>query len=156
IIFGIPLGQPDHQVQLTLDKKGISFSFNTSLKDIADKIAASAGPEGEALVGMSLGFKDEEGMTFQLPLTGVAQRLLTGQGFTLADFDPVGGNWAIGIDGGIEWQSFQVGQMKGLLFSPGDSTLLDAHVQKLYLDPTQPIDPTKIPIETQKHYDDMV
>jgi hypothetical protein len=158
IIFGIPLGQPDQDVEVVLSKTGLAFGFDTSVGDISQRLANLVVPiVGGAVVNLiTLGFEDRLGVTVQLPLTGVTDRLLTGQGFGPADFDPVHGDWAVDLRGGLAWNGFQVAQMNGLLFGPGDRALLDSHVQKLFLDPTQSVDPSLIPIESQQHYDDMV
>lgn len=156
LVLGIPFGTPDQRVELVISREGISFGFDTSVLDIAKKVIEQAGPfVGQPLTSllplMTLGFKDNLGMTFQLPLAGVAESLLGGD--DLPTIDPFDGDWAIELRGGLEFLDFQVGRMTGVLVPPQNESFLETRIQRVWEDPSAPIDPARIPVQTEEHYD---
>ena len=156
VILGIPLGAPKHDVELIIDKGGLAFGFDTSVVDIARQLADHMLPFlGGATVGlMSLGFEDSLGLTVELPMSGVVNSLFTGS--DLPTIDPLSGNWAIELRGGMRFLDLDIGQMTGLVISAGNQTFLDAHVQKLFPNHDVPLDPSRIPIQSQERYDDIL
>jgi hypothetical protein len=156
IILGIPFGQPQHEVELIITKDGLGFGFDTSVVDIGMQLCDRIVPfiSGALCRLMSLGIEDHLGMTVELPLGGIVEGLFGGDG--LPTIDPMSGDWAIELRGGLRWLDFEVGQMTGLAIAPGNQAFLDAHVQKLYEDPNAPRDVSRIPIQSQDHYDDLL
>jgi hypothetical protein len=156
VIAGIPFGNPDQRVTLTIGRDGVSFGFDTSVLDIAKKIIEQAAPfVGQSLTSlltlMTLGFEDTLGMTFQLPLEGVPEALLAGEGLPV--IDPFADDWAIELRGGLKFLDFQVGRMTGLLVPPRNEAFLEQRIQKVWEAPDAPIDPARIPVQTPEHYD---
>ncbi|KAA0232210.1 MAG: hypothetical protein EDR02_18355, partial [Actinobacteria bacterium] len=156
IILGIPFGAPQHEVELIISKTGLGFGFDTSIGDIGTQICARIIPfiGGAICTAMSLGFEDHLGMTFELPLGGIVEGLFGGTG--LPTLDPWSGDWAIELRGGLRWLDFEVGQMSGLIVAADNRAFLDARVQKLWEDPDAPLDPNRIPIQTEQHYLDIL
>ncbi len=156
IILGIPFGEPQHEVELIISKTGLGFGFDTSIADIGIQLCDRIIPfiSGAFCRLMTLGFEDHLGMTVELPIGGIVEGLFGGSG--VPTIDPMSGDWAIELRGGLRWLDFEVGQMTGLVVAAGNPAFLDAHVQKLWEDPGASIDPNRIPIRTQQHYDDIV
>ena len=156
VILGIPFGAPDHDVTLLINKTGLSFGFDTSITNIGKQLANMILPfaGGAILTAMTLGFEDHLGLTFQLPITGVIEGLFGGPG--LPAIDPLNGNWAVQVTGGMKFLGFDIGQMTGLVIGPNNPTFVDAHVQRVYLNPAAPLDPTRIPIATAAHYNALI
>ena len=156
IILGIPFGEPQHEVELIITKDGLGFGFDTSVVDIGMQLCDRIVPfiSGALCRLMSLGIEDHLGMTVELPLGGIVEGLFGGSG--LPTIDPMSGDWAIELRGGLRWLDFEVGQMTGLAIAPGNQAFLDAHVQKLYEDPDAPLDVSRIPIQSEDHYNDLL
>jgi hypothetical protein len=156
IILGIPFGEPQHEVELIIAKDGLGFGFDTSIGDIGMQLCDRIIPfiSGAFCRLMTLGIEDHLGMTVELPIGGIVEGLFGGSG--LPTIDPMSGDWAIELRGGLRWLDFEVGQMTGLVIAAGNQAFLDAHVQKLYENPDAPIDPSRIPIQSAEHYDDLL
>ena len=156
VILGIPFGEPQHQVEVIISKTGLGFGFDTSIGDIGMQLCDRIIPviSGAFCRLTTLGFEDHLGMTFELPLGGIVDGLFGGSG--VPTIDPWSGDWAIELRGGLRWLDFEVGQMTGLVVAADNPAFVDAHVQKLYENPGAPIDPTRIPIQTEAHYLDIV
>ncbi|MCE7882617.1 MAG: hypothetical protein DYH08_01925 [Actinobacteria bacterium ATB1] len=156
IILGIPFGEPQHQVELIISKDGLGFGFDTSIGDIGIQLCDRIIPviSGAICRLMTLGFEDHLGMTFELPIGGILEGLFGGSG--VPRIDPMSGDWAIELRGGLRWLDFEVGQMSGLVVAADNPAFLDAHVQKLWEHPDAPLDPSRIPIQTEAHYLDIV
>ncbi|MCC7075839.1 MAG: hypothetical protein IT198_01810 [Acidimicrobiia bacterium] len=156
VILGIPFGEPQHEVEAIISKTGLGFGFDTSIGDMGMQLCDRIIPviSGAFCRLMTLGFEDHLGMTFELPIGGILEGLFGGSG--VPTIDPMSGDWAIELRGGLRWLDFEVGQMSGLVVAADNPAFLDAHVQKLYENPDAPLDPSRIPIQTEQHYQDIV
>jgi CSLREA domain-containing protein len=157
LIFGIPFGEPDEEVSLTINKSGISFELNTSIKQSLIRMAGMALPLGGLMADFVLvpGISDSVHLTFELGVGDLLTSVLSGQGLP-NNISPVG-NWTIGVGGTMSWFGFEMGRISGFVFSPG-SDQIPLHTQRLYEPSSSDPIPSEllIPIATQQQYNDLL
>jgi hypothetical protein len=149
-LMGIPFGPPQNRVELRLDKNGVQFGFDTTLASLFN--AATA-------VLSAMGMPDiTVGMTVSLPIGQAILNALLAEG-PLDPLEPNDPGWGVEIHSSLRVAGFDVGTVKGLMIPPdaNPATFLADHIQLVYqMSPDAVLDPTKIPIHTEEHYNALI
>lgn len=167
-ILGIPFGDPDLAVNLTIDKTGIGFGFSTSIQKTVQRLAGLVGPfgVGSLLVSMlSLGFTDRLDLTFKLAVPTAIGDVMTPPAGATGNPLKVSsdGDWLVGLGASLDFLGFGLADARGFLFKAGSSAVND---HTYVVDPSKPLvefdpkgvdpkkfaDGLKIPV-TQEHQD---
>lgn len=153
VLFGIPFGPPESELSLRLNKTGLELGAQFSFNTLAAKLALLTMPGGSllALAPLPLPFRDVIDADISLPFGNAFADLVRGQ---LPQIDPVNGDWSVVLNGGIEVLGYEVAQIGGLAF-PANWSLLDAHVQKVYENPSAPLDRSKVQVSDRAYYDNL-
>jgi hypothetical protein len=107
-IFGIPLGEPTEEVNVTLSKHQLTLQARVGLIE-------------KLLAPVPLMITSEELVDIHFPFENLLLDLVTGQ---VPRLDPLGGDWRVGLGSSIGIFGLQVGRAVGYLFPPEANELL--------------------------------
>jgi len=139
-IFGFPIGDPDQEVELILNRRGLSFAFAADLKEMSKgQVNLLSGGLGGFLIDLiSLGFETRLTVGFTLdlsPLNDLVDSFITGiapdnpatpgQKFpsiaeAIGDVINPFGHWEVLLKGDATWLGFRVGSVSGIMFPRQD------------------------------------
>ncbi len=151
VIFGLPIGQPPIDGEVTLDKRslGVGLKLHVPIRALLSLVP---------VIGPSLGtapFPFPEltfDGTFKLnyPYGDViADALING----IPPIDPNAGNWSAKLEGGLSFGPLTLLRTGALMF-PANWSFLDANVQKLFgPDANNSISTDRVQVGSQAHYD---
>jgi hypothetical protein len=109
-IFGIPLGEPTEEVNVTLSKHQLTLQARVGLIEKLLRVSP-----------IPLPITSEELVDIHFPFENLLLDLVQGQ---LPRLDPLGGDWRVGLGSSIGIFGLQVGRAVGYLFPPEASELL--------------------------------
>ncbi|HSL75297.1 MAG TPA: HYR domain-containing protein [Ilumatobacteraceae bacterium] len=152
LILGLPLGEPDQEYELLIDRKSLGFTFSYSLLATIKRTAPLG--VGPLLDLATFGARDDLTVGVQLPLPGLSDVLLSGGSFpTLSMEDP---NWSVTLSGAFT-QFGMKAEVTGFMTSPGNNAFVDARVERRYLsDGATPPDPSRVQFTRQQDYDNLL
>jgi hypothetical protein len=143
-ILGIPFGDALVAGRIALSKNGLEVEFEGSIQRIINKLSSlQTGPLGElAATVISAGFSDQFHFLFELKNIGIFESIFAGQPLNISPL----GDWTGGFSGTLQWLGFDLAEISGFVFSPGNEESVDAQTRRDILGGDLVFDDDRIPI----------
>jgi hypothetical protein len=169
-LLGIPLGEPDDIVGITLSTDNLEARVTTSLSAWATRLSLFECPPCALLAG-HITKGDEVTIIAELPVKGLLRTLLTNVAYrdaslaerqaALPTLDPSDDDWGITVSGGTGAFGMELGVLNGLIVPPGNETFVERHTQRLYEPDRFPEFDTEdetrpVPLQRKAQYDNLV
>jgi hypothetical protein len=157
VFLGIPFGDPEAEVELTISKAGVGmrvgFSIIGLLSDACENITVGFCK----LLTFPLGllYQDFVVASFELPGVDVLDALVDGTPEEAFDAASV---WGVTLEGSVGMLGMKMVELSGLVVPPGNRDFVDQRTQRL--DQGKRFDPADtsrpVPIVETEHYDNLV
>ena len=159
-LLGIPLGEPETEVQVTIDKNNIGFvatgSIIEALKDQVGMYTLSGDLAGGLFALSTLNTTDRVTFGVQIPVPDLRGLLLDGG--ALAPIDPANSatQFAVTIEGDLTVAGMTM-SVGGFFTAPDNANFVDTLVQKRFeLPANTPVDPDRVQITRSVDYDNLI
>lgn len=120
VLFGIPFGEPDAELRLSLDKTGLFFETDFSVIKMASRMALP--------ISFPVPISDSLSAAVSLPFGPLGTQLIDVLNGRLPDLTPTlsaATNWSVFLQGGVDVFDMSLAQLSGLVFPANWSSLND-------------------------------
>jgi hypothetical protein len=166
VFLGIPFGDPEAEVELTISKAGVGMRVGVSIIGLLSDACENVTIGFCKLLTFPLGvlYQDFVVASFELPGTDVLDALVDG---TLEEAFDAASVWGVTFEGSVGMLGMKMVELSGLVVPPGNRAFVDQRTQRL--DQPSPVnapatgrrfDPADssrpVPIMETEHYNNLV
>lgn len=136
-ILGVPLGSPTDEVDLFIDKAGLTLQVSTSFAAWINRLSSLAVGPLSTLTGLGLP-SDQVTVIAALPTGDLVEALLEGAESPAAE--AASSSWGVTIEGELGYFGLKFVELSGMLVPAANADFVDDHTQQLFdgedFDPT--------------------